>query len=285
MRRPGTASSVRLRSWWRRSSRRPAYGRARSTAGVSSSATKTRVVEHVEATVLWSSPHKHARIHTHLEPYTPEYHMQSRTHTHTHMRTHTPSHCVLWRSEGLHTLPLSPHKLQFAQLRITALLQHADAVQPRSKQTVSQILFCILFCFVMFRTSVKIINCSHANVNIETVLKVKIEARWRMRFRPNVVLFVTSMLCVLRSPCHPEHVCAQCCWFRSLLLSLCSCFWRKLLLLLVFPSLLTRLPFSLGCDRITNRLEGRFAAFIELAFKLLLLVCINRRHWHQGAFH
>lgn len=77
VRRPGTAFSVRLRSWWRRSSRRLAYGRARSTAGGSSSATKTQAVEHVEATVLWSRPHKHALIRTHVQPYAHEYHMQS----------------------------------------------------------------------------------------------------------------------------------------------------------------------------------------------------------------
>lgn len=60
---------------------------------------------------------------------------------------------------------------------------------------------------------------------------------------------------------------------------------RKLLLLLVFPMLLTQLPFSLECDRITNCLEGCFTAFIEMGFKLLLSECINWRRWHQRAFH
>lgn len=54
--------------------------------------------------------------------------MLSFTHTHTFNHTHVnttcsrtykhppPPHCVLWRSEGPHTLPLSTHKVQFAQL-------------------------------------------------------------------------------------------------------------------------------------------------------------------------
>lgn len=90
-------------------------------------------------------------------------HTFNRTHvkttcSHTYKHTHTPSHCVLWRSEGPHTLPLSTHKLQFAQLRITALRQNADAVQPCSQQTEWDSVMCYVFFHVTFRTLVKILT-------------------------------------------------------------------------------------------------------------------------------
>lgn len=78
--------------------------------------------------------------------------MLSFTHTfnHTHVNTtcsqtykhtHPPTVCCgALSSEGPHTLPLSTCKLQFAQLGITALHLNADAVQPSSKQTMSEIL-------------------------------------------------------------------------------------------------------------------------------------------------
>ena len=48
--RPGTVFSVHLKSWWRRSSRLPACGRARSTAEECSSPTRTQEVDPAAAT-------------------------------------------------------------------------------------------------------------------------------------------------------------------------------------------------------------------------------------------
>lgn len=64
-RRPGTVFSVHLRSWWRRSSRLPAYGRVRTTAEGSSSPMKTQEVEPVVATAPSSRQHTHAQTHPH----------------------------------------------------------------------------------------------------------------------------------------------------------------------------------------------------------------------------
>ncbi|XP_069007422.1 ras-related protein Rab-18a isoform X1 [Embiotoca jacksoni] len=78
-----TASSVRSRSWWRRSSRLPVYGRARATAEPCSSPTKTQDRETVAATAPSSKQHTHTHTHTH-------------THSHTQTHTHSPpSICVL----------------------------------------------------------------------------------------------------------------------------------------------------------------------------------------------
>ncbi len=61
--RPGTAFSVRLRSWWRRSSRLPAYGRVRTTAEECSSPMKTLEAEPAVATAPWCREHTHAQTH------------------------------------------------------------------------------------------------------------------------------------------------------------------------------------------------------------------------------
>lgn len=141
--------------------------------------------------------------------------MLSFTHTfnHTHVNTtcsqtykhtHPPTVCCgALSSEGPHTLPLSTCKLQFAQLRITALHLNADAVQPSSKQTMSEIL---LFQCLEHWWEKKYINHSHTNVC------VKIGTWWRMgkSFLTKCCfccLFVgASMLYVLGAPCPPEHV-------------------------------------------------------------------------------
>lgn len=92
MLRPGTAFSVRLRSWWRRSSRLLAYGRARTTAEECSSPTKTLEAEAAAATAPWCRAHTHAQTHshTHVQTYTRKYHTQGHTHLkHKHRNKHT----------------------------------------------------------------------------------------------------------------------------------------------------------------------------------------------------
>lgn len=65
-----TASSVRLRSWWRRSSRRPACGRARATAGRCSWRTKTPGAEPAAATAPCFKPRDATAAHVNI--YTPK---------------------------------------------------------------------------------------------------------------------------------------------------------------------------------------------------------------------
>uniref|UniRef100_A0A8D2ZN25 RAB18A, member RAS oncogene family n=1 Tax=Scophthalmus maximus TaxID=52904 RepID=A0A8D2ZN25_SCOMX len=87
--RPGTVFSVRSRSWWRRSSRLPAYGRARTTAEEeSSSATRTREVEAAAATAPWF------RRHTQIK----------HTNTHSHVQTHMFKHTTHSNKNITHTL-------------------------------------------------------------------------------------------------------------------------------------------------------------------------------------
>lgn len=78
VRRPETASSARLRSWWRRSSRLLVYGRVRAMAEASSSLTRMRATEVAAATAPWS------RQHGRVQMYTREYNTHKKKHKYTH---------------------------------------------------------------------------------------------------------------------------------------------------------------------------------------------------------
>lgn len=89
--RPGTAFSVHLRSWWRKSSRLQDCGRARATGEESSSPTRTQEAERAVATAPWSRQHTYtnAFTQTHVQTYMREYHTQCHTLTHKHRHKHT----------------------------------------------------------------------------------------------------------------------------------------------------------------------------------------------------